>query len=259
MLQTISMQSLVNLLHREGHHFEFQSSGEWKSLKYRNEVGPTCHSQQPIKTLAPGYGSPARARAIAASHPSEARASSATRSTPALTAPTCPCRPYPLLPMGCHRGQPLFRLPARPPQLSSASSLPPRSTSTQTGTSGHGIASPTPPRAPLVLRTSLRAMSQAPPPPDDALHAVPLRPPTHRRGACSTVSFSLLQPLNRAPPLAGLLLDLFPHRPRRRFTGIDRSRHLPAPWQRLPCPSSGLPGHSRLDRPEAAQVHSNFL
>jgi hypothetical protein len=31
-------------------------------------------------------------------------------STPALTVPTCHCRPYPLLPMGCHRGQPLFRL-----------------------------------------------------------------------------------------------------------------------------------------------------
>jgi hypothetical protein len=30
--------------------------------------------------------------------------------TPALTAPTCPCRPYPLVPMGCHRSQPLFCL-----------------------------------------------------------------------------------------------------------------------------------------------------
>jgi hypothetical protein len=102
-------------------------------------------------------------------------------------------------------------LPARPPQLSSVPLLPPRSASMQTGTSSHGTASPTPPRAPPVLRTSLRAMSQAPPPPDDALHAVSLRPPTHRRGARSTVSFSPLQPLNRAPPLVGLLLDLFPH------------------------------------------------
>jgi hypothetical protein len=87
------------------------------------------------------------------------------------------------------------------------------------------------------------ATSQAPPPPDDALHAVPLRPPAHRRGARSTVRFSPLQPLNRARSLAGLLLDLFPHRPRRRFTGIDRSCRLPAPWQRLPCFGSGLPAH----------------
>jgi hypothetical protein len=79
-------------------------------LKYRNEVGPTCQSQQPIKTLAPGYRSPVCVRVTAADHAPEARAPSATRSTPALTAPTCPCRPYPLLPMGCHRGQPLFCL-----------------------------------------------------------------------------------------------------------------------------------------------------
>jgi hypothetical protein len=32
-LQNISMQSLVNSVHREGHRFEFQSSSGWKSLE----------------------------------------------------------------------------------------------------------------------------------------------------------------------------------------------------------------------------------
>jgi hypothetical protein len=230
-------------------------------MKYRNEAGPTCQSQQPIKTLAPDYRSPVRACATAAGHTPEARAPPATRSTPALPAGPPATRalavPIHCCPWVVIEANPYFAssLPARPPQLSSA---PPRSASTQTGTSSHGTVSPTPSRAPPVLRTSLRAMSQAPPPPDDALHAVPLWPPAHRRGARSTVSFSPLQPLNQAPPLADLLLDLFPHRLRCRFTGIDRSHCLPTLWQRLLCPSSGLPAHSRLGRPEAAQVHSNF-
>jgi hypothetical protein len=70
-------------------------------LKYRNEAEPTCQSQQPIKTLTPGYRSPVRARATAAGHAPEARAPPATRSTP-CSALRCPhalvvpihCRPW---------------------------------------------------------------------------------------------------------------------------------------------------------------------
>jgi hypothetical protein len=58
-------------------------------LKYRNEAGPTCQSQQPNKPLAHGYRSPARVRAIAAGHAPEARAPPAMRSTP-CSALRCP-------------------------------------------------------------------------------------------------------------------------------------------------------------------------
>jgi hypothetical protein len=51
MLQTISMQNAEYFEYREGHHFEFQSLGEWKSLKLRNEAGPTCQSQQPLNRV----------------------------------------------------------------------------------------------------------------------------------------------------------------------------------------------------------------
>jgi hypothetical protein len=98
----------VNFGYQEGHHFKFQNSDEWKSLKLWNEAGPTCQSQQLIKPLAPGYRSPAHARVIAVGHMLEARAPPATRSTPCSSPllPTCTCRPrvhhvrrcpYPLL------------------------------------------------------------------------------------------------------------------------------------------------------------------
>jgi hypothetical protein len=66
-------------------------------LKYRNEAGPTCQSQQLIKTLATGYRSPVHAHAMAAGHAPEARAPPATRSAPWRLC--CPCaltktRPY---------------------------------------------------------------------------------------------------------------------------------------------------------------------
>jgi hypothetical protein len=119
-------------------------------LKYRNEAGPTCQSQQPIKTLATGYRSPIRARVIAAGHVPEARAPPAIGSTPALTAPTCLAVPIHCCPWAVIEAYPCFAssLPAHPPQLSSMPPLPPRSASTQIGTSGHGIASLSPPRAP---------------------------------------------------------------------------------------------------------------
>jgi hypothetical protein len=33
MFQTISLQNLENFKYQEGHRFEFQNSGEWKSLE----------------------------------------------------------------------------------------------------------------------------------------------------------------------------------------------------------------------------------
>jgi hypothetical protein len=33
MFQTVSLQKLENFEYQEGHHFKYQSSGEWKSLK----------------------------------------------------------------------------------------------------------------------------------------------------------------------------------------------------------------------------------
>jgi hypothetical protein len=123
MFQDTDLQNLTNFGHRECHHFEFQSSGEWKSLKYRNEAGPTCQSQQPIKPLAPGYRSPAHARATAAGHAPKARAPPPTRSTP-CSALRCPralivlihCRPWAVI-----EANPYFAssLPACPPRLSS--------------------------------------------------------------------------------------------------------------------------------------------
>jgi hypothetical protein len=58
-------------------------------LKYRNEAGPTCQSQQAIKPLAPGYRSPTRMRAIAAGHAPEAQAPPAMCLTP-CSALRCP-------------------------------------------------------------------------------------------------------------------------------------------------------------------------
>jgi hypothetical protein len=66
--------------------------------------------------------------------------------------------------------------------------------------------------------------SHEPPPPDDALHAVPLRPPAHCRGARSTVSFSSLHRPKSDPRAVGMHLGHFPHPLSPPVTGIDR-RH----------------------------------
>jgi hypothetical protein len=55
------MQNLENFGHQEGHRFDFQNLGEWKSLKLWNEAGPTCQSQQPLNRSHPVTGRP-RAR-----------------------------------------------------------------------------------------------------------------------------------------------------------------------------------------------------
>jgi hypothetical protein len=83
-------------------------------MKYRNEAGPTCQSQQPIKMLAPDYRSPVPACATAAGHTPEARAPPATRSTPALPAGPPATRalavPIHCCPWVVIEGEPLFRL-----------------------------------------------------------------------------------------------------------------------------------------------------
>jgi hypothetical protein len=38
MFQTVALQNLVICGDREGHHFEFQRSGDWKSMKLQNGV-----------------------------------------------------------------------------------------------------------------------------------------------------------------------------------------------------------------------------
>jgi hypothetical protein len=230
-------------------------------LKYRNEAGPTCQSQQLIKTLAPGYRSPVHVRAIAAGHAPEARAPPATRSAPWRLC--CPCaltktRPYlleaeakepfssshsPSLALLSRRAATLLcsgrRRAADSSRLLPSSGAPRRcraDTSVPERIDGRrapcklptttfhrredvtGDSQVRPWNRPADVTVSTAGApnfspSQAPPPPDDALHVVPLRSPTHRRGARSTVSFSPLQPLNRAPSLTGLLLDLFPRLP----------------------------------------------
>jgi hypothetical protein len=156
MFQAADLQNLSKFGHREGHHFEFQTFGEWKSMKYQNEAGPTCQSQQPIKPLAPDYQLPSRARATTVGHAPEARAPPATRSTP-CSALRCPralavlihCRPWavieanplsppreallptsaPLLPLcSSHRHtneKPLLLLPKPPTIASLVRLLPP--------------------------------------------------------------------------------------------------------------------------------------
>jgi hypothetical protein len=50
MFKTIDLQDLVNFWHREGHRFEFQCSGDWKSLKIWNGARPTCQPQPPLNS-----------------------------------------------------------------------------------------------------------------------------------------------------------------------------------------------------------------
>jgi hypothetical protein len=78
----------------------------------------------------------------------------------------------------------------------------------------------------------------------------------HHRGERRSMSFFPLQPLNRAPPLASLLIDPFPHRSRRRLTGSLVGAASPRHGGHLPCFAQGLAAQPRLGRPEAAQVHS---
>jgi hypothetical protein len=190
---------------------------------------PKAYPFHSIHFVPPPPSAP-RARKLSRRRPSRTAApprAVAPRTPPQLSSP----RPTPLSLKQGHRRS-----------ATGAAPLPLRVSMTSACT-GPPPTTPTPPRAPPEHRTPSFPITRPPTTVGHPIPADPLRPPTHRRGACSTVSFSPLQPLNRAPPLAGLLLDLFPHRPRRRFTGIDRSRHLPAPWQCLPCFCSGLPAH----------------
>jgi hypothetical protein len=102
-------------------------------------------------------------------------------------------------------------------------------------TSSHGTAPPTPPRAPPVLQTSLRATSQSPPPPDDALHVVPLWPTAYRHGAHSTVSFPSLHRLKSDSRAVDMHLGHFPHPLSPPVTGISQRRHRPCAMATAPC------------------------
>jgi hypothetical protein len=86
---------------------------------------------------------------------------------------------------------------------------------------------PTPPWAPPVLRTSLWATSRSPPPPDDALHAIPLWPTTCRHGARAMVSFPSLHCPKSDPRAAGVHLDHIPHPLSPSVTGISRHHRRP--------------------------------
>jgi hypothetical protein len=87
----------VNFGHREGHRFEFQSSGEWKSLKLRNEVERTCQSQQQLKPLTPGYRSRTRATSLSHRPPRHAMRTALWPPDAAVVAPPPPMwvAPYP--------------------------------------------------------------------------------------------------------------------------------------------------------------------
>jgi hypothetical protein len=182
-------------------------------------------------------------------------------STSALTVPTCHCRPYPLLPMGCHRGQPLFRLLA---PRSPASALLCVAVAAEKRLHADRHLRPWNRLADATASTACApnfSPSHEPGATTTGRHSPCRSPPATCPLPWSTFYVELFPaPTPKlAPPLAGLVLDMFPHRLGRRVTGIDRSCRLPASWQRLPYPSSGLPAHSRLGRPEAAQVHSKFL
>jgi hypothetical protein len=150
-------------------------------------------------------------------------------------------------------GSPPHELPRAPPHAP----LQPRALATLAHTCPPPATS-APPRAPPGRRTPSRPNNRPPATAGHPRRADPLRPTTHRRGARSTVSFSLLQPLNRAPPLVGLLLDLFPHRPHRRLAGNLAGAATPCHGGHLPCFARGMVAQPRLGRLEAAQVHSNF-
>jgi hypothetical protein len=92
-------------------------------------------------------------------------------------------------------------------------------------------------------RTFLRATSQSPPPPNDALHTVPLRRPTHHHGARYTVSFSPLHRPKLDPRAIGLHLGHFPHPLSPSVTGIGRHhRRSCASYQGSPASPISLRG-----------------
>jgi hypothetical protein len=105
------------------------------------------------------------------------------------------------------------------PCCSTPSSSSPATASPVPAFSNHPPARPTRPQAPPESLEPRRPLQRQPLPLlRPATSDSP--PPEHRcRGEPLTVRFCPLQPLNRAPPLVDLLLDLFPHRPRRRLTG----------------------------------------
>jgi hypothetical protein len=76
--------------------------------------------------------------------------------------------------------------------------------------------------------------SHKPPPPDDALHAVPLRPTTHRYGAHSMVSFPSLHRLKSDPRATGVHLGHFPHPLSLPVTGIGQCRRRPCAMATAP-------------------------
>jgi hypothetical protein len=223
----------------------------------------TVHTRLPVvhATSHPGHraSTPRRAAAPtwAVPYPRAARAWEARTTLLSLT---------PLLTVAAERRALLYHaatlqrraLPRQPP-------LPPSSTSTRTGTSGHRTAPPTPPRTPYVLRTSLRATSQSPPPPDDALHAVPLRPTSRHHGACSTMSFPSLHCPKSDPRAVGMHLSHFPHPLSPPVTGIGRRhRHPCASGQGSPAslfsPWATSPARSWAGqfRPKCTVVLHNF-
>jgi hypothetical protein len=62
-------------------------------------------------------------------------------------------------------------------------------------------------------------------------------------GSATPVSPSPPPTLKSDPHSAMVIPDRFSRLRVPPTTGIDRSRRLPAPWQRLPCSGSGLPAH----------------
>jgi hypothetical protein len=177
-------------------------------LKYRNEAGPTCQSQKPIKPLAPGYRSPAHARATAASHAPEARAPPATRSTPCSTL-RCPralvviihCHPWAAskpTPVSPHRsplaspGSPLRRLAPRSDELSKKAPQAPRAP---------------PPRVTELcssqaasLKTTAKPLHQTVPPPWTPPHHRPPPATDRPRRQSSSITPSRSSSPTREPP-----------------------------------------------------------
>jgi hypothetical protein len=131
-----------------------------------------------------------------------------------------------------------------------------RDASPHRSSSGHACTTP-----------STAQMSDAFPPQQPAandrrppLHADPLRPTAHRRGARSTVSFSSLHRPKSDPPSRRHASRPFPPPP---LTTGHRNRPTPPSPVRqrpgLPClPCFAQAAQPWLGRPEAAQVHSEF-
>jgi hypothetical protein len=149
MFETIDLQNLANFGYREGHHFKFQNSAERKSLKLRNEVGPTCQSKQPLKPITPGY----RSRARDTASRSLCLHATVVRAAPRRPPQAPPEHGPPPQTIG-HCSELTASHPMPP--------LPPTSASTRTGTSSHGAAPPTRPRAPYCPGEPHRL--QSPPP-----------------------------------------------------------------------------------------------